>query len=102
MPYAFKTGRITISTSTPTKILDGFEAPEGVEVTLKPIGPNAVYIGNDDVTVANGLSLNGLQMPIKLSSYGPADLYAIASTGSTGTSMDVVYFVHQTQEVPCV
>jgi hypothetical protein len=99
VPYEFKTGKIQLNSTTPVKILDGFDAPEGTEVTLRVSGSGGVYVGGPDVTASAGINLTSLVMPITLKSFGPADLYAICNVGDTPS---VFYFFHQTEEVPCV
>lgn len=96
MANRFNVRRVAVGSSTPVKLLDGFVAPEGAEVTLKVTGPSAVFVGADDVTYLTGINLSFLAMPIRLKSYEVADLYAITQTS---TSSEVAVFLHDAEEV---
>jgi hypothetical protein len=96
MANRFNVRRIAVNSTTPVKILDGFVAPEGAEVTIRVTGASAVFVGADDVTYLNGINVTSLVMPIKLKSYEVADLYAITQTSTTS---EVAVFLHDAEEV---
>jgi|SRR5882757_492966 len=96
MPYKFKTGKVMIDTTAPVKILEGFVAPEGMRVVFRVTGASVV-VGDENVTAATGFDITSLGTGIVLTSYGPADLYGISTSGTA----TLTYFLYQTVEVPC-